>query len=77
MKRWDSDRKIMAGFALAFALLAVVPVVVYQNKSLLLRQSQAVAHTHEVTGSARARVRIISAREATKRERRFYEDEPR
>ena len=37
----------------------------------------AVAHTHEVTGSARARVRIISAREATKRERRFYEDEPR
>lgn len=37
----------------------------------------AVAHTFETTGSNRARVRIISAREATNRERRFYEDEPR
>jgi uncharacterized DUF497 family protein len=37
----------------------------------------AVAHTHQVTGPASARVRIISARAATQRERRFYEDEPR
>ena len=37
----------------------------------------AVAHTYQTTGPAGARVRIISAREATKRERRFYEDEPR
>lgn len=37
----------------------------------------AVAHTYQTTGPAGARVRIISAREASKRERRFYEDEPR
>ncbi len=37
----------------------------------------AVAHTYQVTGSASARVRLISARAATQRERRFYEDEPR
>jgi uncharacterized DUF497 family protein len=37
----------------------------------------AVAHTYQTTGAAGARVRIISAREATKREQRFYEEEPR
>jgi uncharacterized protein len=37
----------------------------------------AVAHTYQATGPVSARVRIISARPASKRERRFYEDEPR
>jgi uncharacterized protein len=37
----------------------------------------AVAHTYTATGPATARVRIISAREATRAERRQYEDEPR
>ncbi|MEW6706267.1 MAG: BrnT family toxin [Pseudomonadota bacterium] len=37
----------------------------------------AVAHTYTATGASSARVRIISAREATKAERRQYEDEPR
>ena len=37
----------------------------------------AVAHTYQATGPASVRVRIISARPASKRERRFYEDEPR
>ena len=37
----------------------------------------AVAHTYQATSSASARVRIISARQATKREQHFYEDEPR
>jgi uncharacterized protein len=37
----------------------------------------AVAHTYEMAGTSNVRVRIISARKATKRERRFYEDEPR
>jgi hypothetical protein len=39
--------------------------------------SLAVAHTHAVTDSSHVRIRIISARKATPRERRFYEDEPR
>lgn len=37
----------------------------------------AVAHTYHATGPANISVRLISARPATKRERQFYEDEPR
>ena len=37
----------------------------------------AVAHTYETIGPADARIRIISARTATKRERYAYENEPR
>jgi uncharacterized DUF497 family protein len=37
----------------------------------------AVAHTHQDVERERARIRIISARPATKREQRAYEDEPR
>jgi hypothetical protein len=37
----------------------------------------AVSHTYTATGPASARMRIISAREATRNERRQYEDEPR
>ena len=37
----------------------------------------AVAHTYQATAPANIRVRLISARPATKRERQFYEDEPR
>jgi len=37
----------------------------------------AVSHIYTATGPASARVRIISAREATRSERRQYEDEPR
>lgn len=36
-----------------------------------------VVHTYEALSSTEARVRLISAREATPRERRSYEDEPR
>lgn len=37
----------------------------------------AVAHTFTATGASSARVRVISAREATRNERRQYENEPR
>ena len=37
----------------------------------------AVVHTYSATGPNSARVRMISAREATRAERRQYEDEPR
>ncbi len=37
----------------------------------------AVSHTFTATGPATARVRIISAREATRSERRQYENNPR
>ncbi len=37
----------------------------------------AVAHTYEITGSTNARIRIISARKASRRERNDYENEPR
>ena len=37
----------------------------------------AVSHTYTATGPASARVRVVSARDATRAERRQYEDEPR
>lgn len=37
----------------------------------------AVAHTFHEGEPASARIRIVSARRATPRERRYYEDEPR
>jgi uncharacterized DUF497 family protein len=37
----------------------------------------AVAHTYQPSGPDRMRVRIISAREAKRRERKQYENEPR
>lgn len=37
----------------------------------------AVAHTYEITGSTNVRIRIISARKATRRKRDTYENEPR
>ena len=37
----------------------------------------AVSHTYQPTRSASAQVRIISAREATRREHEQYENEPR
>lgn len=36
----------------------------------------AVSHTYQHTSPARVQVRIISAREATRRERQQYENEP-
>lgn len=37
----------------------------------------ALSHTYQDTGPNRASVRLISAREATRQERRQYENEPR
>jgi uncharacterized DUF497 family protein len=37
----------------------------------------AVSHTYQHTGPIHVQVRIISAREATKRERQQYENDPR
>jgi uncharacterized DUF497 family protein len=37
----------------------------------------AVAHTHQASSPLEVKVRIISAREATRRERQQYEEEPR
>ena len=35
----------------------------------------AVAHTYQIAGTTSARIRIISARKATKRERNYYENQ--
>ncbi len=40
-------------------------------------QHLVVIHTYEETGASEARIRIISAREATRRERKDYEEAPR
>jgi uncharacterized DUF497 family protein len=37
----------------------------------------AIAHTYEIAGLTNVRIRLISARRATRRERAVYESEPR
>ena len=54
----------------------------YEERWFTLGMSQdaqllAVAHTYAATGPDSATIRIISAREATRTERRQYENEPR
>jgi uncharacterized DUF497 family protein len=41
------------------------------------RKLLAVSHTYQVSSPLQGKVRVISAREASPRERQHYEDEPR
>ena len=43
----------------------------------LRKNKAALTNNYQATGPASARVRLISTREATPRERRFYEEDPR
>src|SRR6266849_5059623 len=45
---WTFGRKIAAGFALAFLMLAVIGAVAYRSISGLASTSQLVTHTHQV-----------------------------
>jgi methyl-accepting chemotaxis protein len=45
---WTFGRKIAAGFALAFLLLAIIGGVAYRSISALTSTSQSVTHTHQV-----------------------------
>ncbi len=45
---WTFGRKIAAGFALAFLMLAGIGVVAYRSISALTSTSQLVTHTHQV-----------------------------
>src|SRR6266852_586061 len=45
---WTFGRKIAAGFALAFLLLAIIGAVAYRSISALTSTSQLVTHTHQV-----------------------------
>jgi uncharacterized DUF497 family protein len=79
-----------AAFALAASVLADPLALTvfddahseFEERWFTLGQSSegrllAVSHTYTATGPASAQVRIISAREATRAERRQSEDEPR
>lgn len=48
MSNWTLGRKIAAGFALSFLLLAVIGSVAYRSISALTRTSYSVTHTHQV-----------------------------
>jgi methyl-accepting chemotaxis protein len=45
---WTFGKKVAAGFAIAFALLALIGVVAYRSIDSLTRTSYLVAHTHQV-----------------------------
>jgi diguanylate cyclase (GGDEF)-like protein/PAS domain S-box-containing protein len=46
--RWTVEKKIVAGFALMLAILLLVGFVSYRNTRKLIRDSNLVAHSHEV-----------------------------
>ena len=46
--RWTVEKKIVTGFALLLATLIVVGVVSYRNTRQLLRDSNRVAHSHDI-----------------------------
>ena len=48
MNRWTFGKKIAAGFALSFVLLAAIGAVAYRSINTLSRASHSVAHTHVV-----------------------------
>ena len=45
---WTFGRKIAAGFAVSFALLALIGIVAYRSVDTLTKTSYAVTHTHAV-----------------------------
>jgi methyl-accepting chemotaxis protein len=47
-RSWTFGRKIAAGFALSFALLAAIGAIAYRSINVLSRTSYSVAHTHLV-----------------------------
>jgi len=48
MNRWTFGKKIAAGFALSFVLLATIGAVAYRSINTLSRASYSVAHTHVI-----------------------------
>ena len=47
-RSWTFGKKIAAGFALSFALLAAIGAIAYRSITVLSRTSYSVAHTHVV-----------------------------
>ena len=47
-RSWTFGKKIVAGFALAFVLMAMIGAVAYRSINTLAHTSQMVAHTHIV-----------------------------
>ena len=47
-RSWTFGRKIAAGFALAFVLMALIGAMAYRSINTLAHTSQMVAHTHIV-----------------------------
>ena len=45
---WTFGKKIAAGFALSFVLMAMIGVAAYRSINTLSNTSQMVAHTHRV-----------------------------
>jgi CHASE3 domain sensor protein len=47
-RSWTFGKKIAAGFALSFVLMAMIGIVAYRSINTLANTSQMVAHTHLV-----------------------------
>ena len=49
-RSWTFGKKIAAGFALSFVLMATIGVVAYRSINIISNTSQMVTHTHHVIG---------------------------
>ena len=47
-RSWTFGKKIAAGFALSFLLMATIGVVAYRSINIISHTSQMVTHTHHV-----------------------------
>jgi len=65
--RWSVEKKIALGFALMLAILFVVGIVSYRNTRKLVRDSNAVAHSHEILDELDATLSAMKDVEAGQR----------
>jgi diguanylate cyclase (GGDEF)-like protein/PAS domain S-box-containing protein len=65
--RWSVEKKIAAGFGLMLAILLVIGVVSYRNTRKLIRDSNLVAHSHEVLDEINSTLSAIKDAETGQR----------
>ena len=68
MTNANTDRRVIFGFLLAFALLALIPLLVYQNRGRLINDSQQVAHTQQIITSLESMMLGLSDADSDSRE---------
>ena len=67
MRKFGTDRTITIAFVVAFALLALVPLFVFENKGRLLHDSNAVTHTQGAIAALESTLLSLTEAESSAR----------